>query len=165
MTDKNNEENEKTEEELLEEMIAEEEAAKSETSEEETESEDRSSDPEPPEDEVTEESEGTVITKDDGKIRSDAISSQVISADLVPGGPISANLVTGGMITASAPAFGWQQPPSKPYPGTMHCAHIGTVAAKQQLRFQAIGDTWVCTCGDEFEIVLNTAGKKILKAK
>lgn len=67
--------------------------------------------------------------------------------------------------TQSGLKFGWQQPAAKEYPGTMHCSHIGTVAARQQLRYQNIGDTWACTCGQIFEVVLNTGGKKILKEK
>jgi hypothetical protein len=62
-------------------------------------------------------------------------------------------------------AFGWQQAPSRPYARPANCIHIGRVVAQKELPHQAVGDEWICTCGTSFDVVLNTAGKKVLKQR
>lgn len=170
MTEKqNSEDNELTEEELLEKMIAEEEAAKADEEvapvvedvpllDEESQdvifdegAQEETSEDEPESDAPTTEEQPPAIP-------------EVLEQPPAPAAPAS-SVPEAVVTTPSGLKFGWQQAPAKEYPGTMHCNHIGIVAAKQQVRYQEIGDEWACTCGQVFEIILNTGGKKTLKAK
>lgn len=174
MTDKNadkptkTDKSELTEEEQLEQMIAEEEAAKNDPPSETFEDELPAHIEESMQDPDYAAAEATLAgDPDDSKKKGKHQEGVNPDGEQPPMPPVAPAAVDPAAVetTASGLKFGWQQPPAKEYPSTMHCSHIGTVAAKQQVKFQEIGDTWVCTCGDEFVIALNTGGKKILKAK
>ena len=65
--------------------------------------------------------------------------------------------------TASGKKFGWQQAPTRNVAPVEACFHMGLVQARKQIANQEIGHEWVCTCGTEFKVSLNTSGKKILR--
>jgi hypothetical protein len=67
--------------------------------------------------------------------------------------------------TASGKKFGWQQAPVRKTAPVEDCFHMGLVQARRQIANQDVGHEWVCTCGTEFEVTMNSSGKKILKPK
>jgi hypothetical protein len=78
-----------------------------------------------------------------------------------PGSAVGGDAVT----TVGDVKFGWQDPPIEKEKPPAMCYHIGTVAAKSQLKEHAIGHEWVCTCGTVFVVTINAGGKKTLVEK
>lgn len=68
--------------------------------------------------------------------------------------------------TADGRKVGWQQPAQpKSDNDAKYCAHIGKAIARMSIRQHEIGDEWVCTCGQTFEVVWGAGGNKILMKK
>lgn len=80
----------------------------------------------------------------------------------VPNAPAAVE-ATAVETTPSGKKFGWQQAPVRDARPAEPCSHMGIVQARKQIANQDIGHEWVCTCGTEFVVSLNSSGKKILK--
>ncbi len=72
---------------------------------------------------------------------------------------------TAVITTVTGKKYGWQNEPVRIIPNPQACAHVGTIAARAELIVHDIGHEWVCACGQIFEVVINTGGKKTLKEK
>lgn len=161
-------EKDKTDDELLEEMIAEEEAEKKDEKEPDI------------YDAVAEYREKHPELHPDADILGDAGTPQYGSgpgedpgddtpqiptpeeAPVVPDAPASTTPAA-VETTPAGKKFGWQQPPVRGVVPVEPCAHMAIVQARKQVPNQEINHTWVCTCGTEFIVTLNSSMKKILK--
>lgn len=140
-------ENEKTEDELLEEMLAEEEAANSD-----------------PDADILGDTDTPAYGSEPGEDPGDD-SPQLPTPEeepVIPEAPAAVD-PTAVETTASGKKFGWQQAPVRDTAPHEPCAHMGIVQARKQVPNQDPGHTWVCTCGTEFVVAINSSQKKILK--